>query len=510
MAARAPRELVVLAWVSIVAGVVLRFVAPSPLWLDEALSVNLASLPLGEIVDALRRDGHPPLYYVLLHGWIGIAGDGDVAVRALSGLFSVAALPLAWVAGRRRGGPVLAWLTVTVLALSPFALRYATETRMYAMVSFLVLVGYLLVDDVVRRGRADWARLAGITLVSTALLYLHYWSMWLLGALVALIVVLAWRRPALVARTLAAKVVAAVVVAGVAFLPWVPVALEQAAHTGTPWADRQRPVAAVAITLNDVAGGRFQDASFVGAVVFVLVLLAVFGRAVDGRRILLELRTEPQFRAEAAVVVLTFGLGIGVAFVTASAYASRYAAVIFPLLVLLVAGGLTRFAARLVRFGAVVTVLGLSLLGVWFNIGDQRSQARVAARAIESEAAPGDLVVFCPDQLGPAGARELAGAEVEAVAYPLLGPPERVDWYDYAERNAAQDPAARAGEVAARAGPGRGIFVVWNGTYRTFEGQCEALVETLGTLRPGGRIIVPDGSGEYYEPSTVVYFPPTA
>jgi hypothetical protein len=134
----------------------------------------------------------------------------------------------------------------------------------------------------------------------------------------------------------------------------------------------------------------------------------------------------------------------------------------------------------------------------------------VVARAISGQAAPGDLVVFCPDQLGPSGSRELAGVDVEVVAYPTLGPAERVDWYDYAERNAVQDPAAKATEVARRAGPARGLFVVWNGTYRTFEGQCEALVEALGALRPGGRVLVPDGSGRYYEPATVVYFPPVA
>ncbi len=44
-------------------GVVARFVATSPLWLDEALSVHIASLPMGDIPDALRHDGHPPLYY---------------------------------------------------------------------------------------------------------------------------------------------------------------------------------------------------------------------------------------------------------------------------------------------------------------------------------------------------------------------------------------------------------------------------------------------------------------
>ena len=49
--------------------------------------------------------------------------------------------------------PALGWVAVGVLALSPFALRYGTETRMYSLVMLLVLAGYLLLDDVARRGR---------------------------------------------------------------------------------------------------------------------------------------------------------------------------------------------------------------------------------------------------------------------------------------------------------------------------------------------------------------------
>jgi uncharacterized membrane protein len=61
---------VAVALLAVIAGVVLRFTISSPLWLDEALSVNIASLPIGDIPEALRSDGHPPLYYLVLHGWI--------------------------------------------------------------------------------------------------------------------------------------------------------------------------------------------------------------------------------------------------------------------------------------------------------------------------------------------------------------------------------------------------------------------------------------------------------
>ena len=65
-------ELIVVAVGAVALGLVLRFVARTPLWLDEALSVNIAKLPLDQISEALRHDGHPPLYYFSLHLWMDV------------------------------------------------------------------------------------------------------------------------------------------------------------------------------------------------------------------------------------------------------------------------------------------------------------------------------------------------------------------------------------------------------------------------------------------------------
>ena len=64
-------------------------------------------------------------------------GESDVAVRSLSGVISVATLPVAWVVGRRFVGQRAAWVLVVVLASAPFAVYYGTEARMYSLVMLL-------------------------------------------------------------------------------------------------------------------------------------------------------------------------------------------------------------------------------------------------------------------------------------------------------------------------------------------------------------------------------------
>jgi mannosyltransferase len=477
-------------------GVVLRFVQRSPLWLDEALSVNIAQLPPSELLDALRHDGHPPLYYLILHGWMKVFGEGDVAVRALSGLFAVAALPLTWVAGRNLAGRSGARWAVMVASVSPFLVRYATETRMYSLVMLLVLAGYLLLVDALGEPRA-W-RLAGLWLISGALLLTHYWSFYLLAGTLLLLVVRWWRQPADRAATLRAGL--ALALGPVLFLPWLGGFLYQAGHTGTPWGEPFRPTAVLVATLADFGGGEVPEATLYGVAALILALVGLFVVRSAGNEVTLDLRTSPQVRWELAAVGLVLFLGSVAGYLTDSTYQSRYAAVVAPLALLAVAVGITRLPG-VGRLVAGLVFLALSAGGViWVNYY-QRTQSELVGGAVAARAQPGDVVVYCPDQLGPAFSREMPDGLVE-LAYPALSSPERVDWVDYAERNAAADPADIAEDVLAQA-EGNAVFLVWMSEYRTFDDQCESLVAELGLTET---LVVQDSS-RYFEPAFVHWRP---
>ena len=68
-------------------------------WIDEGLSVGIADRPLGDIPGVLRQDGSPPLYYLLLHLWLQVAGRSEASVHGLSVLFAVLCVPVAFWAG---------------------------------------------------------------------------------------------------------------------------------------------------------------------------------------------------------------------------------------------------------------------------------------------------------------------------------------------------------------------------------------------------------------------------
>lgn len=94
----------------------------------------LASQPLDAMLDwIVRIDQHPPLYYILLHLWIRLVGDGPTAVRLLSALLSTLTLPAFFFLGRKLLGPAGGLLAALILALSPFHVRFAQEARMYTL-----------------------------------------------------------------------------------------------------------------------------------------------------------------------------------------------------------------------------------------------------------------------------------------------------------------------------------------------------------------------------------------
>ena len=502
--------------VVLAAGLVLRFWTRSGLWLDEALTVNIARLPLHEIPNALKHDGAPPLYYYLLHFWMVLFGQSNSAVRSLSGLFAVATLPVAWLCGRRLGGRAVAWTMLVLVASAPFAVYYATESRMYALVILLTGCGFLALARAVDKPRPG--NLVAVAVVTAALLYTQYWSIYLVAMVGIWMVasVVRTRRhghpeeapwPALLA-----------VVAGcLLFVPWAPTFFYQSKHTGTPWAAPPNFSAVInALTgFTDNQGSTLASGTNQGrllaVIYFAMLALAVFGIGRSGRIIELDLRTRPRSRSLGFVVLGTLFAAIAGGIVTSSAFSSRYAAVVFLPFLLLVALGTATLLNPRVR----VVVVGLAVLAGLVssaqNVTTQRTQANNVAAAINAQAKPGDIIAFCPDQLGPSVYRQIHDpAQYDMLTFPRRTGPAIVDWVDYADAVHRADPNAFAADVVQRAGTNHHVWLVWEPNYQTYSIKCETiatdLLETATKNGGGGRNVVTSHPALYYEPMNLTEY----
>jgi hypothetical protein len=292
---------------------------------------------------------------------------------------------------------------------------------------------------------------------------------------------------------------------GVLFLPWLPSFLYQVAHTGTPWG-APAGFTAVLSTVVVWAGGGSRPSTLV--LTAVLLLLAGLGTAAvsaSGSRVELDLRGRPPGRALALAVGATLVLALAVGRFTGAAFDARYTSVVLPLFLLVAAVGVARLPRAIGTPVLAVAVVSGTASAVPDMYVEHKTQAAAVADALRAQALPGDVVVYCPDQLGPATSRLLPGSLRQEV-YPTGGSPERVDWVDYAQRNVGADPEAYGRDLSARAG-GSAVWLVFHTHYRTYEGQCEALAETLTVLRGDPlRLVEPDG--RYFESAHLVGWAP--
>jgi 4-amino-4-deoxy-L-arabinose transferase-like glycosyltransferase len=464
-------------------GVLLRFWTRSALWLDEALTVDIARLPLHSLHAALRQDGAPPLYYVLLHFWMKVFGGSDLAVRSLSGVISVATLPVAWVAGRRFGGRSFAWMTVLLVASAPFAIYYGSEARMYSLVMLLTACGFIALDRSVREPRAG--NLLAVAAVTAALLYTQYWAVYLLATVAVWLLWKGWRPKADPARRRGMRAsFGALVVGAVTFVPWLPTFVFQSRHTGTPWA----APANFAATINAVTGFTDNQATLSAAgsnqgrllavLYLLLAFLGLFGVARDHWHVDLDIRSRRRGRPVAFVVVVTLGIAVAGGLLAGSGFSDRYAAVVFIPFILLVALGATTLAdARLRSIVLLVAAVSGLAVGVQ-NITTQRTEAPNVAAVLAASGKPGDVVAYCPDQLGPAVYRLIGPGRYVQISYPRRTVPDLIDWIDYKQAVRSASPAAFAQRVLALAGTHR-IWMVWAPDYQGYGTRCEQIVGDL-------------------------------
>lgn len=463
----------------------------SDLWLDEALAVNIARLPLGDLRGALERDGAPPLYYVLLHVWTAAFGDGDLGARSLSSVVGLGALVPTWFAARRLAGRRAGWIAVVVMAANPYVMRYSTEARMYILETLLVACGMVAVARALERPALP--RLAVVGLVTALLVYTQYWAFYLVVvAGLALLVKRQW------------PLVAAIAIGAFTFVPWLPTFLSQRAHTGTPWGDPVLPGLPIGETFLGFSGGEEQEGWLLLLLLVPLVVLGVFGRAVDGRRIELDLRGAPAARWTALVGGATLVVGVSLSYLAGQAFEPRYSAIVFPFFVLLVARGVMTLADARVQAVALVAVVGLGWIGGARNVTEQRTQAGQVAAVLRAEARPGDLVVYCPDQLGPAVHR-LAPAGLDEVTYPDFGPAAFVDWVDYQDRVDAANPVTFAAAAVDRAAA-RTIWYVTGPGYPNHRGSCEAMADGFTAARERIDRVIPDE--DFFEKPGLIQYPP--
>ncbi len=394
------------------------------LWWDEAFSVTVGSMHLPSLLNSTLNDRvHPPLYYLILHFWLGL-GQSEFILRALSafvGVLAVAGMfPLANLVGSKRLGIAGS----CALAISPFHIWYCQEVRMYSLAVFLTLMAscfFVRVLDVPRL--SNWLGYGIFTLLAV---YAHYLA---LLAVLAQMVYLTLMRERY--RALLGKWLLCMVIVGLLYAPWlIPFFLSGGFYQASlSWISPAQPED-LFWTIYDFGLGSTSDSAHFFNIVVTLLLIAVLAYVLF---LVLRGKIIVEQRNKLAFVWLWLSLPLILIFLISlnwplpqkrSVYMDRYLIPLLPAFLILICYGIVQIFRMKKALGVVITVVLLAAVSVsnysqFFNQRYHRDQWRQAVDEIRENARSGDILLVRPHHYVPLYYYDLQ--EIPWYSVPYLG-----------------------------------------------------------------------------------------
>ena len=414
----------------------LLFLLRRPLWEDEIFTVWAARLSPGKLLDLLRADSGPPLFYLLEKPFVSLAENvfaSDHPARALP--FLCAALLFAGGFFLPRDGARRRF--ALFLASSPLIFLYSTEARAYALLALFCFFLFLMVTE----SKPGGGTTAAIAVLSAGALYTHYLAIFAVAALLAIALTARRRREA------------AGLLAGVAlFLPWVPVLLSQPT-AALAWSE-EKPAESLAGFLSALGGAGRIPAPFGPSLPEPISLLG-FGLGLLLLILLLLLgRQDASVRSAVVFVLIVLSALLLVSFWRPLAFAGRSEMAVLPVWLWALSRGAERSVP--VRWGARGAIL-LGLAACLFvSFGEVPvPAARPALATLLREAREGDVLFAGAGFYLPARLASERG-ELKMPVYPFpRSVAEHPGWFapdaptqeDYRDLRSAREGAAATNRV---------------------------------------------------------------
>ena len=154
------------------------FIGKTDLGSDEAFSLYMAQLNMGDIVRLLCQGDNPPLWELLLHGWIGIFGISEVAIRTLSLIFSALTVIPVYFIGERHIRRYAGIAAALCYCCSTFSIYMSHECRVYSLIGFTATCSVWLFLSIIKEPKPF--KFILLTLANLTLMYGHYLSIWII------------------------------------------------------------------------------------------------------------------------------------------------------------------------------------------------------------------------------------------------------------------------------------------------------------------------------------------
>lgn len=154
------------------------FIGKTDLGQDESFSLYVAQLRLSDIVKILCEGDNPPLWELLLHGWIRVFGVSETAIRSLSLIFSALTVIPVYFIGEKYLHRFAGTAASLCYCCSTFSIYLSHECRVYSLLGFSAACSAWLFISIVKEPKLF--KFILLTLANLTLMYGHYLSVWII------------------------------------------------------------------------------------------------------------------------------------------------------------------------------------------------------------------------------------------------------------------------------------------------------------------------------------------
>lgn len=352
-------------------------------WYGEQFVVEVASRPVGEELTLLKYENNPPLYFALSEAWSAVAGHTERALRVFTVLATAAGVTVLWSWARKLYGVRAAATIALLAATSGMVAVQSIEYRMYALVFLWSCCALALAERYVAGPKPRTLLL--LALVHTLGLYTHYTYLPVIIATSAWMYMVKPRSRGMITVSLASI--------SVIFLPWALYSLLPILRSVGQTIGIQRESGTIMDTflapVTMFLPYRFNESVLVtiARVLGSVSILVVMIRSWRGLLAEKQWRTSPVSLAVLIVVVTMIFL------VATRFFPLKYATAMLPSLLLLMTYGLMQLRRSSLLSGCLVTIFMIVSFG---HIRAPAVTYRSAAKLIEQQSKPGDLVLVHP------------------------------------------------------------------------------------------------------------------
>ncbi len=369
-------------------------------WFDETMSLYFSQQDLGSILNPPSYEAHiPPLYYLMLHFWIGLFGTSEFAVRSLSAIFGGLSIFALYKLGKYLFNVKIAIYSSFIMAISIFQIYFSQEARMYSLLTLTTLLSiFFFVKSLNENRPRFWV---SYIIASILMLYSHAYGIFIL--ILQFFCLLVYYRHE---KGVFKKIFTAFSLITVGFFPWLiklldvtPYVLEGSSAIG--WI----PQPDIILILGTIVV--FCNSSVVSLIVFGYSIRSIFTLSSLKRRFTNSSFLESLIRIKAcvfdsskfSVTFCSMWIGIPIilvlliSFMFQPIYLPKYLILVSPAFYLLVSKGLVNKNLKLRYILLLILLIDSAVIAYSYYTNPNKEQWREAVFYVQEHETAGDLII---------------------------------------------------------------------------------------------------------------------